>query len=175
MVGAPCKGRRTDMSLTPISRAIAAAVGVVALMATIGLTRWPGRGDCPINNPTTSLQAGGAELLVEIAADNHARFCGLAFRDHLPSGSGMLFVYSEEQPLEFWMKDTRLPLALAFIDSDRRIAEIHQLTPDMGEQTVTSATPAHFALETNPGWFNANQVSIGDRVNFDLPRELPIE
>jgi uncharacterized membrane protein (UPF0127 family) len=72
------------------------------------------------------------------------------------------------------MKDTRLPLALAFIDEGHRITEIHQLTPDMGESSVTSATPLRFVLETHPDWFDANQVSAGDRVDFSLPDDVPI-
>ena len=77
--------------------------------------------------------------------------------------------------LAIFPEDTRIPLALAFIDTDRRITEIHQLTPDMGERRVVSAKPARFALETNPGWFEANQVSVGDRVEFHLPDDLLIE
>ena len=73
------------------------------------------------------------------------------------------------------MKDTRIPLALAFIDADRRITEIHPLTPDLGEGSVLSSKPALFALETNPDWFRANGVSTGDTVKFVLPGDLVIE
>ena len=149
--------------------------GIIAVSATVALMPWPQRGNCPVDNPETSVQIGDAELRVEIAADNHARRCGLAFRDYLPPGSGMLFVYPQQQRLAFWMKDTRLPLALAFIDEGRRITEIHQLTPAMDERSVTSATPLRFVLETHPDWFDANQVSVGDRVKFLLPDDLLFE
>ena len=156
-------------------RAIAGLIGVVALAAAFALTRWPGRVDCPDDNPTITLEVRSARLQVEVATNNAARFCGLAFRDHLPAGSGMLFVYARQQTLEFWMKDTRIPLALAFIDADRRITEIHPLTPDLGEGSVLSSKPALFALETNPDWFRANGVSTGDTVKFVLPGDLVIE
>jgi uncharacterized membrane protein (UPF0127 family) len=159
----------------PTSHKIASMAGIITVLAAVALTAWPQRGDCPVDNPETSVQIGDAELQVEIAADNRARHCGLAFRDKLPADTGMLFVYARDQTLVFWMKDTRIPLALAFIDTDRRITEIHQLTPDMGERRVVSAKPARFALETNPGWFEANQVSVGDRVEFHLPDDLLIE
>ena len=73
------------------------------------------------------------------------------------------------------MKDTRFPLALAFIDARRRITEIVQMTPDMGERTVRSSRPVRFALEANPGWFEANGVEVGDRADFSLPDDLSIE
>lgn len=152
-----------------------AAITLAFTLAAIALTRGPGRGDCPVDNPTIALRVGEARLQVEVAANDEARFCGLAERDHLAVRAGMLFVYSEPKALEFWMKDTRIPLALAFIDTDRRITEIHRLTPDMGEQTIRSAEPAPFALETNPDWFDANGVSIGDALEFHLPDALNIE
>ena len=159
----------------PSSRALAGTIGILALMAALASHYWAPRGDCPVDNPSISLQIRDAQLLVEVAANNEARYCGLAFRDHLPPDSGMLFVYSTQQTLEFWMKDTRVPLALAFIDDGRRVTEIHQLTPDMGERSVMSARPALFALETNPDWFSINGISLGDKVNFVLPDELSIE
>ena len=149
-------------------------VAAIAL-AAIALTRGPGRGNCPVDNPTIALRVGGAPLQVEVAANDEARFCGLARRDDLAAGSGMLFVYAGPKALEFWMKDTRIPLALAFVDAGRRITEIHQLTPDMGERSITSAQFVQFALETNPGWFDANGVSVGDPLEFDLPGDLVIE
>ena len=158
------------------SRRTLVIIATVALaLAAIALTRGPGRGNCPVDNPTIALRVGGAPLQVEVAANDEARFCGLAQRDDLAAGSGMLFVYSEPKALEFWMKDTRIPLALAFVDNDRRITEIHQLTPDMGERSITSAQPARFALEANPGWFDANGVSVGDPLEFKLPDGLVIE
>ena len=161
-------------TLSP-GRAIAGLVGVLALAAAFALIRWPGRIDCPVDNPTITLEARSARLQVEVATNDAARFCGLAFRDHLPAGSGMLFVYPRQQTLEFWMKDTRIPLALAFIDAGRRITEIHLLTPELGEGSVLSSKPVLFALETDPDWFRANGVAVGDTVRFVLPGDLVIE
>lgn len=165
------------MNGTSVSRTIAATIGVAALAAAVFLlpTRWPGAQDCPVENPRIALRAGTATLQVELATNNDARYCGLAFRDQLGPDAGMLFVYPTPQRLEFWMKDTRIPLALAFIDADRRITEVHELIPAMGERSVTSEKPALFALETNSEWFDANAVSTGDSVDFVLPEDLLIE
>ncbi len=165
------------MNNPSVSRTVAATIGVAALAAAVYLlpTRWPGSHKCPVENPRIAIRAGTSALQVELAANNGARYCGLAFRDQLAAGTGMLFVYPAQQRLEFWMKDTRIPLALAFIDADRRITEIHQLTPEMGERGVISKKPALFALETDPDWFDANAVSAGDSLDFALPEDLLIE
>lgn len=81
----------------------------------------------------------------------------------------MLFVYTEERILEFWMKNTRIPLALAYIGSDRKIREILHMEPDMEGRVYRSLEPVQYALETNPGWFESNGVSVGDPVDFFLP------
>lgn len=131
--------------------------------------------DCPTDNPEIGIRLGTASLQVEVAASFTARSCGLAFRDQLAPGHGMLFVFAGSDTRFFWMRDTRIPLALAFIGADRRVNEIVQLSPAQGEQSVGSSQPAQFALETNPHWFRQNGIAVGDRIAFELPSGLAVE
>jgi len=125
--------------------------------------------ECSASNPTTSLIVNGTALSIEVAASMAARSCGLAYRDRLPEGHGMLFVYKEERFLEFWMKDTRIPLALAYIGNDRKIQEILHMEPGTEGRIYRSHGPVQYALETNPDWFRSNDISVGDSVMFSLP------
>ncbi len=91
------------------------------------------------------------------------------FRERLGKDEGMLFVYAEEETLSFWMKNTRLPLSIAFIDKKGKIVDIQDMEP-FTLQTYVSASPAKYALETNQGWFTRNGILAGDFVK--LPTAL---
>jgi uncharacterized membrane protein (UPF0127 family) len=82
----------------------------------------------------------------------------------------MLFVFDQEQTLSFWMKDTLIPLSIAYIDADGRIVDIQDMQPldDIPPQYV-SAEPARYALEVNQGFFEERSVTVGDMV--ELPRQ----
>ena len=79
----------------------------------------------------------------------------------------MLFVYEKEERLSFWMKNTPLPLSIAFLDKSGMIVDIQDLVP-FSLQTHVSAFPAQYALEVNQGWFKANGISIGDIITLPL-------
>jgi uncharacterized membrane protein (UPF0127 family) len=104
-----------------------------------------------------------AELKVEIAQTPEQRQRGLMFRQSLPDGEGMYFVFEKEEYLSFYMKDTRIPLTIAYITKDGLIESIQDLTP-LDEQPAYSSSPAQFALEVKRGWFEENGVRPGDRV-----------
>ena len=91
----------------------------------------------------------------------------------LPKDEGMLFIYRREEILSFWMKNTSLPLSIAFIDECGFITEIRDMEP-MGMDRVRSAKPAQYALEVNRGWFSKNGVKIGDKVKFSFGRIIGI-
>lgn len=103
----------------------------------------------------------GDTVVAELAATPEERQRGLMYRTELPAGSGMLFVFEEEQELSFWMKDTYIPLDIAFIDAAGRIVDIQHMRPQT-ENLHTSAAPAIFALEVPLGWFAAHDVNVGD-------------
>jgi uncharacterized membrane protein (UPF0127 family) len=76
----------------------------------------------------------------------------------------MAFVYDEPSTETFWMKDTLLPLAIAFVDADGHILAIREMTPCAAEPCATYASPAPYlwAVEANSGWFSANGARVGD-------------
>jgi hypothetical protein len=88
------------------------------------------------------------------------------FTESLPPDEGMLFVFEREQILSFWMKNTPLPLSVAFIDRKGRIVEIRRMEPLDEDTRHTSRRPAMYALEMNAGWFQEHQVKVGDSVEF---------
>ncbi len=125
---------------------------------------------CPVANNTIRITANKHVLTAEIAADRASHLCGLAFRHDLPSDYGMLFVYARDQIVGFWMKDTFIPLSIAFLDRDGRILEIHDMDPMDSTRRYTSRSPVRFALEVNRGWFTDKDIGVGDRLEFDWNR-----
>ena len=87
----------------------------------------------------------------------------------LPEDQGMLFVYRREEMISFWMKNTTIPLSIAFIDKKGVIKEIKDMEPG-SRASVRPSRPAQYALEVNRGWFSKNKVKVGDKVKLDFPR-----
>jgi uncharacterized membrane protein (UPF0127 family) len=112
--------------------------------------------------------------MIELATTPESRSCGLSRRKSLPANRGMLFVYADPEILTFWMKDTHIPLSIAFIDADRRIVSIQKMIPLQINPDHISPVPAQFALEVNRGWFEENDVGIGDTLTFELPPTLEV-
>ncbi len=104
-----------------------------------------------------------ATLRAEIADDDEERGRGLMHRKEVRDGEGMLFVFQADQRLAFWMKNTLVPLSIAYIASDGRILEFHDMTP-LSLAPVESSRSARYALEVPQGWFSRAGVSIGDRL-----------
>lgn len=117
--------------------------------------------------PLVPIRVGGIEIQVEIADDEAERARGLMFRESLPRDQGMLFIYPEERTLSFWMRNTLIPLDIAYADSEGRIVDIKQMEPQTLE-THESGAPARYALEMNLGWFQSNGVRIGDTIEMDF-------
>ncbi len=116
-----------------------------------------------------SLTIGAAKILAEVAKTGEERQAGLMHREKLEDGRGMLFVFSRPQPLGFWMKNTTVPLSIAYINADGVIREIHDLQP-LDETPVQSFfRDLLYALEVPQGWFARHKILPGDRVG-GLPR-----
>ncbi len=117
--------------------------------------------------------ASGASVALEaeIAEKDadHAR--GLMYRKSLPEGKGMLFAFSSDRMMSFWMKNTYVPLSIAYLSSDGRILELHDMEP-LSEAPVNSDRYARFALEVPQGWFARAGVAVGDRL--ELPERLRV-
>jgi hypothetical protein len=110
--------------------------------------------------PTATIQLGDAALTVEVASTVGQRSQGLMHRDHLGAARGMLFVYKDEAIRHFWMKDTRIPLSIAFADRTGKIMKISDMRPYDSSRT-TSLYPVKYALEVNQGWFEEQKITAG--------------
>ena len=112
---------------------------------------------------TVELSIKGHKVIAEVAATTPTRTVGLMNRFSLQPDHGMLFVFSAPQPLAFWMKNTYVPLTIAFIDKDGRILNIEDMKPQT-ETTHPSHGPALYALEMKQGWFAGHGISAGAKV-----------
>jgi len=113
--------------------------------------------------PVIQLQINDVLLTAEVAATAQQRYMGLSFRTALDKDAGMLFVYPDERPLSFTMRNTLIPLSIAFISSDLVINEIHHMNVGPG-QIFNSKRKAQYALEVEQGWFAANGIEAGDQI-----------
>ena len=99
----------------------------------------------------------GNILDVELANTPLKRSLGLMYRKELPFNSGMLFVFPQSKNLSFWMKDTHIPLSIAYIDENGFIKNIENMNPE-DITSIKSKSPCRFALEVNQGWFKKNKI-----------------
>ena len=121
----------------------------------------------PKRNKLLPINVAGIELEVELATAFEEQILGLMYRDKLGKNGGMLFVFPKENFLSFWMKDTRIPLSIAFIKEDGRIIQIESMKP-YSLDTHVSKEKAKYALEMNEGWFKVHNVREGDTVKMPL-------
>jgi len=110
--------------------------------------------------PTTPLTIGTHKLTAEVAASPDQRSLGLMNRFSLKPDHGMLFVFERSEPLSFWMKNTYIPLSIAFIAPDGHIVNIEDMKPQ-SEETHWSRGPAMYALEMKKGWFAERGIGPG--------------
>ena len=129
---------------------------------------------CPVANKLIKVTAKSHVLTAEVATNREGHVCGLAFRRDLPADHGMLFVYERDLILSFWMKNTFVPLSIAFLDSDGGILEIQKMDPRNPARRYTSKSPARYALEVNQGWFADHDIAVGSRIEFDLYNDQEI-
>jgi len=114
---------------------------------------------------TSKVTIKNSELIVEWATTEEERIHGLQGRPYLGENEGMFFDYGSEKKLSFWMKDTSIPLSIAFIDKNGVIQEIVDMSPNSLE-SYQSKQKVRYALEVNQGWFNRNHVQVGDRIEL---------
>jgi uncharacterized membrane protein (UPF0127 family) len=120
-------------------------------LRSVGFPRSPG-----LNAPA---------LLVEVANTVSERETGLMNRACLGTGSGMLFVFPSDTNAAFWMKDTLIPLSIAFVRADGTIVHMEDMRPQT-ETNHYSTGPYRYAIEANVGWFAAQGISAGDKAEI---------
>ena len=117
----------------------------------------------------TITNSQGKPVVAEVAiADTPAlRHQGLMFRRILDKNEGMLFVFPKAQALNFWMKNTYIPLTIAYIDSRGIIREMYDMKPLDISVRYASKRPARYALEMSRGWFGRNNITIGSKIQLN--------
>lgn len=114
--------------------------------------------------PTATLTIGKQKVIAEVATTPDQRSTGLMYRFSLKPDHGMIFVFEKPEPQAFWMKNTYIPLSIAYIGSDGRILNVADMAPQ-DESTHWSNGPAQYALEMRKGWFAEHGIAAGDRVD----------
>jgi uncharacterized membrane protein (UPF0127 family) len=114
------------------------------------------------------LSVGTATFQVEKAVSPGERETGLMFRTKMAENEGMLFVFERDEHLNFWMKNTVLPLSIAYIAADGTVKEILDMQPQSLDN-VPSTWAVRYALEVNQGAFARAGVKVGDKMALPLP------
>ena len=115
--------------------------------------------------PTIDMEVGSKTYTLEIANTDATRQRGLMERDAMPADHGMIFVFPEERDLGFWMKNTRIPLDIIYLDTGGQVVSVHQMKP-YDRTNVPSAGPAKYAIELNLGQVKTTGVKAGDVLNI---------
>ena len=201
LYGTACSHSHPGTSPTLVETATIVELSPPAVPPTIGHELLPSLGSTsappsipPIPNPTvilaqstpaipatppiltTSIEAkgmiGSCEFKLEVANNNEERGKGLMYRTSLPMDQGMLFVFDLEDELNFWMKNTLIPLDIIFFDRTLRVVDVQSMIPEHEIAPAplpfyTSAAPAKFALEVNAGVASKCSIKPGNTMNWN--------
>ena len=110
-----------------------------------------------------TIKVGAHALRVEVVTNDEDRARGLMHRKSLGANDGMLFIFDEPAYHSMWMKNTLIPLSVAFVDAQGTILNILDMEPQTLDSHM-SAGPSIYAIETNKGWFAARKIKAGDQV-----------
>ena len=141
---------------------LARLIATAAVVATMNAAAQTPDGK-PQSLPVTKIQVGTHAVNAEVASTPEQRTIGLMYRFSLPADRGMLFVFPAPAQQGFWMRNTYIPLSIAFIDADGRILNVEDMAPQ-DESSHPSRGPALYALEMRKGWFAERNLGSGTRV-----------
>ena len=139
-----------------------AALAAATLVSPPAARAQPAEPNPPL--PHVFLQAGIHRIKAEVADSPLERSRGLMLRKSLQVNSGMLFVFDNPAQHCFWMKNTLIPLSIAFLDEDGTIVTLAEMQPH-DETSNCPAKPVRYALEMDQGWFSAKGVRSGDKIS----------
>lgn len=117
----------------------------------------------PQNLPTTTLTVGMHNIKAQVAIAPEQRQTGLMYRPSMPTQEGMLFIFDEPSIQCFWMRNTLIPLSIAFLADDGTVVSMADMQPQ-NDTSHCSTRPVRFALEMNLGWFAKRGVKPGTRI-----------
>ncbi len=117
---------------------------------------------------TALLRIGGQEIAVDVVRTPEERRLGLMYRTSLAPDSGMLFIFEQTEIRRFWMKNTLIPLSIAYIDTSNVVTDVLEMAPGDTITPYTSSRPALYAFEMNAGWFQTHGIKPGDTI-FGIP------
>lgn len=130
------------------------------------------------HNDANTLKVNDVKVKIIFAMTSQEKSRGLCCRDSLPQDEGMLFAYDQPGLYSFWMKDTRIPLDMYWLNESKEIIHIeHGVQPEIGvdDSQLTSygpSTESMYILETNAGFAKKNDIQIGDKAVFSLPPKV---
>ncbi|PJZ64500.1 hypothetical protein CH371_17135 [Leptospira wolffii] len=108
----------------------------------------------PLYLEKTTIYIGEHPLLVEVANTEESRQRGLMFRKKMGENEGMIFIFPNEDHLTFWMKNTYIPLSIAYFNRDKRLTDMHEMQPNQIKILYQSSEKVLYAVEANKGWFS---------------------
>ena len=135
----------------------ATAALLIALASALAIAQ-----DAPQQLPAIRLSTGMHVLQVQVAQTPEQQQTGLMFRKTMGTNEGMLFIFDEPRQQCFWMKNTLLPLSVAFIDDSGTVANIDDMKPQTLDSHC-STKPVRFVLEMNVGWFDKRGIKAGSK------------
>lgn len=114
--------------------------------------------------PTVQLRAGMHNIEAEVARTPEQQQLGLMARKSMAAHEGMLFVFPEKQALCFWMRNTLLPLTIAYVDDDGTVVTLADMQP-LSDASHCASKPVRYALEMNQGWFKKRSIGVGFKLS----------
>jgi uncharacterized protein len=150
---------------------MAAMRKIVLVGAFLGLVACVGEDQHPDRPPSkVTFERSDAVLYVEVSDDAEERRRGLMGVHHLPDDQGMAFVFERPVTNGFWMKDTPIPLSIAFVDEDQRVVGLREMEPCAADPCPLYGIdePYVMAIEANVGWFEEQGIRMGDRVGLEV-------
>lgn len=150
----------------PVCKRAPVLLAILLCAASFALTQGIAWSKDPKAPPLKKILVAKTPLWVEVADTLEKQERGLMFRRSMPENEGMLFVYREPIEMSFWMRNTFIPLDIAFIGADGVILNIHQARPLDESVLYRSAGAAKYVIETNQGWFARHGIGPGDKVTL---------
>lgn len=146
---------------------VAVLLGLLIIQPQIGC-----QNSAPRFNPglrTVKVPVGNRTFRLEVANTNASRQTGLMHRDSMGADQGMIFVFPYEDDLAFYMRNTKIPLDILYLDAGGKVVSIHAMKP-FDETSIWSAKPAKYAIELNQGMAGKTGVKVGDVVA--IPKDV---